>query len=218
MTTARVTPVSETRGKSEPAVEPAGTEIGASDASPDPDSIKGSRRPAPAGVEWLQQLDNALGLAERALLCVFLVVLIGIGSGQALATQLGSSWAWSEELIRYSVFFIAMTGAALSAQTEQLISMDFVTRLLPADRRAWLRLLLRLFTISMCILLVIGGNSLSQETGDETGHLIPPALGLLAIPIGAGLIALHVLLHFIVDVLYLGSGRTPPEQRQLSAH
>jgi TRAP-type C4-dicarboxylate transport system permease small subunit len=148
---------------------------------------------------------------EHALLVVLLLVLVGVGAGQAIATKLGSSWAWSFEIIRYSVFFIAMTGAALSAHTGQLIAMDFVTRMISPQNRARLRVVLRLFTIAICVLLVVGGKMLVSAATDTLYHVINPRWGLMALPIGAGLIAVHVLLHMAIDLIYLLRGRTPPE-------
>ena len=178
------------------------------------DKLRSARRARPPGVAALEAIDGALGLVEKILLVGFLVVLIAIGASQAIVTQFGKSWMWSEEVICYSVFFIAMTGAALSAQTSQLIAMDFLTRLLPPDRRALLRVLLQLFTVVVCALFVVGGMGLRQAASDESGHVIPPELGLLALPIGAALIGLHVFLHVAVDLLYLLRGRTPPERHR----
>jgi TRAP-type C4-dicarboxylate transport system permease small subunit len=165
----------------------------------------------PGAIRTLRAIDNALGTFEHALLAALLLMLIGVGAGQAIATKLGASWAWSFEIIRYSVFFIAMTGAALSAHTEQLIAMDFVTRMISPRTRARLRVVLRLFTVAVCVLLIIGGRMLSGAASDTLYHVINPRWGLMALPIGAGLIAVHVLLHTAIDLIYLLHGRTPPE-------
>lgn len=172
----------------------------------------------PSSVRALRAIDDALGMLEHVLLAVFLAVLIAVGTGQAIATKLGSSWAWSFEIIRYSVFFIAMTGAALSAKTEQLIAMDFVTRLLSPRGRARLRLVLRLFTIAVCVLLIIGGKMLSNAATATLYHVINPRWGLMALPIGAAMMAAHVLLHSAIDIIYMARGEVPPDGAQRSAH
>lgn len=184
-------------------------EHGATDAGHS--GADGAGATVPGSVRVLRAIDNALGTFEHAVLVVLLLVLVGTGAGQAIATKLGTSWAWSFELIRYSVFFIAMTGAALSAHTEQLIAMDFVTRMLRPRRRAQLRVVLRVLTIAVCVLLIVGGKMLSGAATATMYHVINPRWGLLALPIGAGLMATHVLLHTAIDVIYLTSGRTPPE-------
>ncbi len=164
----------------------------------------------PAVVKLLSGVDRFFGLVEQTVLVLLLLVLIGVGAGQAVATKFDTSWPWSFELIRYSVFFIAMTGAALSAHTQQLIAMDFVTRMLAPRGRARLKIILRLFTVFVCILLVKGGLLLSDAASATLYHVVNPRHGLLALPIGAGLIALHVTLHLVIDVIYLLGGRVPP--------
>ncbi|MCG8421660.1 MAG: TRAP transporter small permease [Proteobacteria bacterium] len=170
-------------------------------------------------VQALRRVDRAVGLVEQTVVVGLLAVLIGVGAAQAVVTQLGASWDWAEEIIRYAVFFIAMAGAALSAHTGQLIAMDFVTRLLQARRRAQLRIFLRLFTLSVCALLIVGGLIFSREIGAETNyHIIPPGTGLLALPLGAGLIGFHVTAHLAIDFLHLVGGQALPEHNRPAAH
>jgi TRAP-type C4-dicarboxylate transport system permease small subunit len=174
-----------------------------------------------ANAPWyraLRALDRALGTTEQALLALLLILLIGVASGQAIMTLLGASWQWSYELIRYGVFFIAMTGAALSAHTRQLIAMDIVSRVVSPMSRARLRVVLRAVTIGLCTLLVIGGKALSDiAAGEHDHHIIPPQLGLLALPAGSLLIAVHLLLHGLLDLAYLVRGRVPPTELHAAA-
>ena len=163
-------------------------------------------------VRAIRRFDNAVGLLEQAALAVFLLVLIGIGVTQAVTIKFGTGLGvWSFEVLRYSVFFIAMTGAALSAHTGQLIAMDFVTRMLGRSARVRLKILLRLFTIVICGLLVEGGLQLTDSVSGAGEHTIDPGVGLMALPIGAGLIGLHVTLHLIIDLIYVSRGELPPE-------
>ena len=166
----------------------------------------------------LRNIDQALGWVEQMLLALFLVMLVGVGVLQAIATKAGHNFIWSFEVIRFSVFFIAMTGAALSAQTERLISLDLIPRLLPPLTRARLKLFVRLFTILICIMVIIGGVSLSKSAAHETHHLIPHDSGLLALPIGAGLIGIHLLLHSLIDLTYLRRGALPPNPSLSAGH
>ena len=178
----------------------------------------------PPVVGIIRRIDNTLGYAEQALLCVFLLVLISIGVIQAVSVKFGTGLGpWSFGALRYSVFFIAMTGAALSAHTGQLIAMDFVTRMLSRAARVRLQMLLRAFTVGISFLLVKGGLLVTESVAgaEKTGdgllgflHSVfggDPSIGLLALPIGAGLIGLHVLMHLIIDVVYVAGGRLPPE-------
>ena len=60
----------------------------------------------------LLKIDRGVGLFEQGLLVALLAGLIAIGAFQAIGRNFfNTSPIWSFELLRYSVFFIAMTGA-----------------------------------------------------------------------------------------------------------
>ena len=52
---------------------------------------------------------------------------------------------------------------------------------------------------------------------DSAATLFTPTAIAWTIPIGAGIVILHVILHMIIDVDYLARGKTPPE-RMRSGH
>jgi len=167
----------------------------------------------PGLVRGIRLVDRSIGVVEQALLCAFMAVLIGVACYQVVLGMIfDKSVPWSYELIRSSVFFIAMTGAALSAQAEKMISMDFVTRLVKPRTRIYLRLITRLFAIGTCVCLAVGGWMV-RTTGvsGEQYEILKPSTVLLALPIGAGLIGLHMLLHALADAAYLAKGEIPPE-------
>lgn len=170
------------------------------------------KRPQESGAaRLLRRVDSGLGLIEQALLAVFLVVLVGIGVVQAVMLKFDSGLGvWSFELLRYAVFFIAMTGAALSAHTGQLIAMDFVTRLLAPTTRARLQVLLQAFTLAICGFMVKGGFVLADSVQSNSDAALDPHLGIMALPIGAGLMGAHILLHMLIDLTYLVRGELPP--------
>jgi TRAP-type C4-dicarboxylate transport system permease small subunit len=185
-------------------------------ADPQPDA---SEAPPSSAIRYLQRVDRSVGLVEQAALCALLLLLVGAAAGQAIAARLfDTHWEWSHEIIQNSVFFIAMTGAALASQSERLISMDFVYRMMRPDLRAWLRQGLRLFTIAICILFAWGGMALREILANEPYVVLAKPTVALALPIGAGLIAFHQLLHGIIDLLYLTRGQLPPEAEDIPLH
>jgi TRAP-type C4-dicarboxylate transport system permease small subunit len=158
-------------------------------------------------------VDRSIGMVEQALLCLFMAILIGVACYQVVSGMIfDKAVPWSFEIIRNSVFLIAMTGAALSAQAEKMISMDFMTRVVKPKTKVYLRFVTRLFAIGTCICLIIGGWMV-RTTGvsGEQYEVLKPSTVLLALPIGAGLIALHMLLHLIADAAYMAKGELPPE-------
>jgi TRAP-type C4-dicarboxylate transport system permease small subunit len=172
------------------------------------------REEEPTSVLLLRRVDQAVGLAETALLVVWLVALVGVGVFQLVASHLfDKNETWPYELVRYSVFFIAMTAAALAAQRQRMIHMDVVTRMLSPRTRAVLRILTGLFVIAICLLLFQAGMDLraTESAQSQNYAYIPASTGYLALPIGAALIGFHFAIHALIEVLYLAGGKVAPE-------
>lgn len=175
----------------------------------------GADTPDPGWVQALLKVDRGAGLVEQSLLVLFLGALIGIGAYQAIGRNVfNSSPVWTFEVLRYSVFFIAMTGAALSAHTKQVIRMDVLTRILSPKGRSYARIATALFTIFICFFLAYSGMKLRGALLDEKDYeIIRPATGVLALPIGMMLIAFHMLVQIIVYGAALARGEVPREDR-----
>lgn len=173
----------------------------------------------PSGVGSLAKVDNAIGLIEQAFLMVFLFSLITVGTYQFVAGYLFNvNSTWPFEALQYLVFAIAMIGAALAAQKNQMMSMDFLSRKLSDKNRTMLRIATNLFVIFACYLLVRGGLKGVVATEGAEYELLPKAKAYLVLPIGAALIAIHYILHTLCDVLYLSAGQIPPEEEGMKAH
>lgn len=184
--------------------------------TPDPGSAEPAASEDPGWVQTLLMVDRAIGRVEQSLLVLFLGSLIGIGAYQAIGRNFfNNSPVWTFEVLRYCVFFIAMTGAALSAHTKQVIRMDVLTRILPPKGRAYTRIVTALFTIFICFFLAYAALKLRGALLDERDYeFIRPATGVLAIPIGMGLIAFHMLVQITVYAVALARGELPEEDAQ----
>lgn len=178
-------------------------------------------RDEPAPVGLLRKLDAGIGLLEQIALCGFLLALIGSGLVSAIAGNVfAKSIDWTAEVIRYSVFYIAMIGAALCAQKARMMSMDVLTRLMTSRQKAVTRVVTGFGVVFICVLLVMGGLHLLRET-EKFAHpydFISPEIGKLALPVGAGLIAFHYVLHLLIDLRYFAAGRIAPEAPEGPAH
>ncbi|HUH01486.1 MAG TPA: TRAP transporter small permease [Kofleriaceae bacterium] len=176
--------------------------------------------PEPDSVQMIRKVDASIGVLEHILVAGFLVMLVGVAVFQVAASKFfGYREAWSSELIQFSVFLIAMAGAALAAQTDQMISMDFVTRMVKPRARVILRVVTRVFTIVMCGFLMYGGWWAREHGYRGAGEaVVDIRTVILALPLGAGLMAFHQLMHGLIDVIYLSRGETPPEPEEPSVH
>ena len=154
-----------------------------------------------------QRVNGWLGTLEHVGLAVCLGALIAVGTSRAILVEVfNSPFSGADEVIRYMVFFIAMLGAALAAQRVRMIGMDLCARALSSRAQAVVRLLNTLLILFVCYLLIRGGL-LARATSTGIDHeFIPRRIGLLALPIGAGLIAVHYILHATVDVCHLVTG------------
>ena len=171
----------------------------------------------PAAAAALRRLDEGLGIIETAAVGLALLVLVGVGVYQSAAAHLfGVNETWPYEVIRYSVFFVAMAGAALASQRSRLINMDVVTRLLQPRARTILRVATSMFALGTALLLFKGGldvRALPAQANVEHEVISAPT-ALWALPLGALLVGVHLLLHALIDVAYLVQGKLPPEGEQ----
>lgn len=163
-------------------------------------------------------INRWLGAAEVALLCVFLASLIGVACFNFVANHLlDYNPMWTDEIIRYSVFFIAWTGAALCAQSDQMLNMDVIARLVKPRTKLLIRAGTRILTIIACIFLVWGAMRVRNTVAGEDYELISKGKVALAFLVGAGMVGLHTFIHLILDVLYLVL-RVMPAEEHVSLH
>ena len=182
---------------------------------------------APAGfvddgalARGLRKADHALGVAEQAVLFALLAAVVLTAAGAALSDRLLGVrlGRWWFDVVRGGTFSIAMVGAVFASHQQRHLAMDLISRRLPPRGRLALRVALALVTVFIAALLVRSGLHQLDSVGGEAGeHLISTHTIVLFMPIGAGLIIVHTILHMVIDLDYLARGKTPPE-RMRSAH
>ncbi len=169
----------------------------------------------PSFIRLLRKIDGAFARVEESLLLVFIAVVMLVGIYAVIARKLFEGQpeytAWTFEVIRYAVFFIGVTGAALATQGDRLFNIDSFTRMFSPRGRLVVRILTALFTIAVCFLFLRASLALRGAVADERSEVIKPALGVLALPIAFATIIGHIALHVVIDVHYLTHGRVPPE-------
>ena len=170
--------------------------------------------------DWLRRADHALGVGEQAVLFVLLGAVVLTAAAAALSDRLLGVHLgrWWFDVVRGGTFSIAMLGAVFASHQQRHLSMDLISRRLPARGRLVLRVILALFTMFIAILLVRSGLHQLGTVGEERGeHLISTHAIVTFLPVGAALIMLHTLLHMLIDLDYLARGKTPPA-RMRSGH
>jgi TRAP-type C4-dicarboxylate transport system permease small subunit len=169
---------------------------------------------------WLRRTDRALGNAEQAVLFVLLAAVVLTAAAAALSDRLVGHHLgrWWFDIVRGGTFSVAMIGAVFATHQQRHLSMDLVSRRLPARGRLVLRVVLALFTVLAAALLVRSGMHQLGTVGEESGeHIVSTHTIVTFMPIGAILIIVHTALHMVIDIDYLARGKLPPE-RARSGH
>jgi TRAP-type transport system small permease protein len=168
----------------------------------------------PAAAARLRRIDEGIGRAETGVLIVLVTMLVGVAVYQVILDKLMDERpTWPFEVIRYSVFFVAVTGASLAAQRKGMFNMDLVTRKFSPRGRAILRIATAVLVAIMLTLVIKVALTLRANTftTKEAHEVFAEADGYTALIVGAGLIAVHFVLHAVIEVVYLVNGKVPPD-------
>ena len=168
----------------------------------------------PALAARLRRIDEGIGRAEAGVLIVAVTLLIGVAIYQVIADKLlDSRPTWPFEVIRYSVFFVAMAGASLASQRKGMFNMDLVTRKFSPRGRSFLRIGTAALVAALCALVINVALTLRANTFStkEDHEVFAEADGYTALILGMGLIALHFVLHAVIEVIYLMNGKVAPD-------
>jgi TRAP-type C4-dicarboxylate transport system permease small subunit len=143
-------------------------------------------------------LDRTLARAEAALLGVLVLAMTGVTLGQVVARYVfGAPLIWSEEAARYLFVWVSMIGAALAARQGAHYALTaLVERLPPPTARLAALGALAIAIAFLLVLLVTGVNETRQAHLQDAATLpFRMSLPYAAIPVGAALMLLHILLN-----------------------
>ncbi len=138
---------------------------------------------------------------ERLLAAALLVVVCGTMAAQVLARYVfGRPIAWSEELARFALIWLAFIAAALVMAEGRHITVDVVSAWLGPRARLRLDCFTNGLVMLTCLMLLIGGWRFVWRVG----LVGSPALGIpmswwyAAASVGLLLMALHCLLELLM--------------------
>ncbi len=174
----------------------------------------------------VRKLDGWIGFGEQVVLFAVLATVVLVAAAAAIPDKVIGSpiGRWWHYIVRGGTFVIALLGAAFATYQQRHLAMDLVSRSLSRRSRPILGIVLKLFTIVVAgVLFHTGMHLRATASGIDKEHLellsftITDQDIVAAIPFGAALIALHSLLHLVIDVDYLVRNKLPPE-RERSGH
>jgi TRAP-type transport system small permease protein len=140
--------------------------------------------------QWLVQVNRTLIALMLAI--VFAIVFVNV----VLRYGFGTSLAWVEESARFLMIGVTFLGAGLALREGRLVAIDMLQDRLPAPLRTALRLAIALLMlVFMAALVWFGSRFVAFGWNKETmATQIPRGVPYLAIPVGAGLFIVHLLL------------------------
>lgn len=144
------------------------------------------------GKSWLAVADRFGCWLENALLSVVLASMILLASGQiGLRNLFGSGFAWADEALRLLVLWVAMLGAVAASRENRHISIDILSRVLPAAPRAIAGSVVHAFTAFIALVLAWYSLEFVRESfdyGDTVLDNLPAWWFQLILPVGFVLI------------------------------
>jgi TRAP-type C4-dicarboxylate transport system permease small subunit len=179
----------------------------------------------PAPIRWLASLSHGFAIAEGVGIGFCLLSVVFLACWQFVDRNLTQHHlpslhapAWTDGVIRHSVFMLGFLGGAYATYTGRHIRIDAVTRVLPSRRRMAVRVITTLGAIFILCVFVKAAWGFYQvaleEAGEasQAGQLFTPARGALIIVIGYSVIAFHFFIQVVLDIGWLLSKREPPHE------
>lgn len=148
---------------------------------------------------WLPSLRRAFARLEDLLLALLLAGMIGLASAQILLRNaFGGGFAWSDPLLRAGVLWIALLGAMAASRDGGHITVDALTRLLPAAAKRVVGVVTDLFTAAVCGVIAWHAArfvQMDQEAGIEFVSGMPAWWAEIILPVGFAIVGLRYLAH-----------------------
>lgn len=146
---------------------------------------------------FLEKLDKAFVVLERWLVVLFLSLIIVLAFLQILLRNIFSyGVVWLDPLIRQMVVWAGFLGACLATHQNKHITIDLLSRFLPAPWRKAMGRAIAAFVATISGFLAKASWTLlgaEKESGSVLLAHIPSWIFLIILPVAFGLICFHSL-------------------------
>jgi TRAP-type C4-dicarboxylate transport system permease small subunit len=147
------------------------------------------------------RLLRATAFIEDALLVALLAAMVALSATQIVLRNLfDGAILWADPVLRVSVLWVGMIGAMVATRADKQISIDAVSRFLPARWRARVRVITDLFTSGVSA--VVAWNAVRLVAEDRASGMtviafVPVWACEVILPVAFSVIALRYLLFAI---------------------
>jgi TRAP-type C4-dicarboxylate transport system permease small subunit len=153
----------------------------------------------------LKLIDKYLAVLENSLVVMIVAVMVIMSFLQVfLRNFFDYGILWGDIFLRHLVLWVGFIGASLATRDEKHINIDILSRLTPEKYRPYLRTIVDLFTMLVCIALAQAGYGfLHYEIEGNTilFNDIPAWPFQMISPVGFALIAFRFLLKILERIL-----------------
>ncbi len=142
------------------------------------------------------RIDRALGWLEETFVTTLLITSSIILFVNVVARYVfNTGFIWAEEMVRYEIIWMVFVGASVAVRKGIHIGIDALHYILPKNGKRIVRIVVGGICLIFCIVLFKYSLDLVMQTrsfGQRTSAMrIPFWIVLLAIPVGAGLMAIR---------------------------
>jgi len=163
---------------------------------------------------WLDGLQKSGKWLEDAALVVLLGAMILLAAAQIILRNVfDTGFAWSDELLRMLVLWLAVAGAVAASRQDRHISIAVLDRWIPGPLKRFMRFILDVFTSGICALIAWHSAAFVQTTheyGDTMLGDFPAWLLQLVLPVGFALIGWRYAVFALKGVFGQRVERTTP--------
>ena len=144
-------------------------------------------------------LDRVVARIEAGVIIVLVSCLTAVTFAQVVTRYgLSDPLIWSEELARYLFVWVSMIGAALAIREGGHFGLDLLIRRVPALRSIVAPVVTTVMILFLAIVLKTGIDE-TRLASMQFAMTFPMRMqwAYLALPVGAGLMLLHLAVHLI---------------------
>ncbi len=144
------------------------------------------------------------GLTD-GILCLLLSAMVTLACVQIfLRTFFGGGFLWADPLLRYMVLWSGMLGAVVATREGKHIAIDVITYLAPEQTKAWIHLVIHLFSCGVAVILTWAAVIFVRNEalfGSTSLMNVPAWIWNLIFPVAFGLIGFHFFVALLTDII-----------------
>jgi len=138
-------------------------------------------------------------LVEIVVVAQFAVLVAVVTAAVFARYVLNDSIVWAEELSRYLFIWVTFLGGGLGMGTNIHVGVDSLVALMPDKPKRMVQIVAELMILAFTVVLIWVGTQFTAFGMRADALLLPIAMGYvyLAVPVGAGVMLLNVLVTLL---------------------